>query len=87
MADRTSTQGKTILLGMLLKISSVYLLSFIIIAFKILTSFGFKDPISFRLLMQYHCSQGSRRKGDLSHSTFMIRQILALKLSYSSNSW
>lgn len=85
MADRTSTQGKTILLGMLLKISSVYLLSFII-AFKILTSFGFKDPISFRLLMQYHCSQGSRRKGDLSHST-LIRQILALKLSYSSNSW
>lgn len=86
MADRTSTQGKTILLGMLLKISSVYLLSFIIIAFKILTSFGFKDPISFRLLMQYHCSQGSRRKGDLSHST-LIRQILALKLSSSSNSW
>lgn len=78
MADGTSTQGKTVLLRMLLKISSVYLSSFIIIAFKILTSFGFNDPISFRLLMQYHCSQGSRRKGDLSHST-LIRQIQALR--------
>lgn len=60
MADRISTEGKIILVGMHLKISPIIFHQ--LCQSRISASLGFKDLISLRLLMQHCCSSVVQKK-------------------------